>query len=83
MTSTPGTPSSDPTHVNRRDFLRRAAVLGVSASAVGAFLAACGGTPTATTAPAAAPSAAGSAAPSVAAASLGARLPAGRCQPDR
>lgn len=71
MTSTPGHQSSDPTRVNRRDFLRRAAVLGVSASAVGAFLAACGGgSPTATTAPASsapASAAAGSAAPSAAA----------------
>jgi multiple sugar transport system substrate-binding protein len=71
MTSTPGNPFSDLSRVNRRDFLRRAAVLGVSASAVGAFLAACGaGSPTATTAPAsAAPasSAAGSGAPSAAA----------------
>ena len=56
MTSVPG---KQPSLVNRRDFLRRAAALGLSASAVGAFLAACGGTtPTATPAPTARPSAA-------------------------
>ncbi|CAA9586957.1 MAG: ABC transporter, substrate-binding protein (cluster 1, maltose/g3p/polyamine/iron) [uncultured Thermomicrobiales bacterium] len=55
--------------LGRRDFLRRAAALGLSASAVGAFLAACGGaSPATTTAPSAAPSAA----PSGAAASTGA-----------
>ena len=61
--------------LNRRNFLRRAAVLGLSASAVSAFVAACGGTSsTATTASSSAPSAAGSAAPSAsgAAASTGA-----------
>ncbi|HEX5503045.1 MAG TPA: peptide ABC transporter substrate-binding protein [Thermomicrobiales bacterium] len=41
-------------HLSRRDFVRRAAALGFSASAIAAFLAACGGTsPTATSAPAA------------------------------
>lgn len=58
-------------HVSRRDLLKRTAVLGLSASAVGAFLAACGGE-TATTgtggvasvAPSTAPSVAPSAAPS-------------------
>jgi peptide/nickel transport system substrate-binding protein len=53
--------------INRRDFIRRALALGLTASAVGAALAACGTTtPTATTAPA---SVAASAAPSSAAAS--------------
>ncbi len=64
MTSVPGKESNEWSRVNRRDFLRRAAVLGLSASAVGAFLAACGGTPTATVAPTVKPSTAASAAPS-------------------
>jgi multiple sugar transport system substrate-binding protein len=57
--------------LSRRDLLRRAAVLGLSASAVGAFLAACGSNPAATTAPSAAPASAapvGSAAPAAGAA---------------
>ena len=37
--------------LGRRDFVRRAAALGFSASAIAGFLAACGGTSTATTAP--------------------------------
>ncbi|HEY8601095.1 MAG TPA: peptide ABC transporter substrate-binding protein, partial [Thermomicrobiales bacterium] len=39
--------------IGRRDFVRRATALGFSASAIAGFLAACGGTSTATTAPAA------------------------------
>ena len=59
MTSFPGKSASEPLRLNRRDLLRRTAVLGLSATAVGAFLAACGGAAsTATTAPSAAPSAA-------------------------
>ncbi|HEY8602033.1 MAG TPA: ABC transporter substrate-binding protein [Thermomicrobiales bacterium] len=65
--------------LSRRDFMMRAAALGLSASAIGAFLAACGGgggTATtgtgastgASTAPSAAPSTAASAAPSTGAA---------------
>ena len=55
--------------VNRREFVKRAVALGLSASAMAAILAACGTTtPTATTAPAsAAPSAAASAAASASA----------------
>jgi peptide/nickel transport system substrate-binding protein len=63
----------DQFRLNRRDLLRRAAVLGLSGSALGAFLAACGGSPTATTAPSSAPASAAaasaSARPSAAAAS--------------
>src|SRR4051794_23057251 len=40
--------------LSRRDFVRRAGALGLSSSAVAAFLAACGASPTATSAPAAA-----------------------------
>ena len=57
--------------VSRRTFMVRAAVLGLSASAIGAFLAACGGSTTATTGTGAgastAPSTAASTAPSTAA----------------
>ena len=42
--------------LKRRDFLRRAAALGLSSSLAAAVLAACGGTPTATPAPTAKPS---------------------------
>lgn len=56
--------------MGRRDFLRRAAALGLSASAAAAVLAACGATATPTTAPA--PSAAASAAPASAASGGGA-----------
>lgn len=56
--------------LSRRDILKRAAMFGFSATAVGALLAACGGTTsTATTAPSARPSAATSAAASSAPAS--------------
>jgi len=41
--------------LSRRDFMRRAAVLGVSSSMIGAVLAACGASATPTSAPAAAP----------------------------
>jgi trehalose/maltose transport system substrate-binding protein len=51
--------------LSRRDFMLRAAALGFSASAIGAFLAACGGG-NATTAPTAAASTGASAAPSTA-----------------
>ena len=57
--------------IGRRDFLRRAAILGLSASAAAAVLAACGGSPTATTAPAAS-AAPASAAPASAASGGGA-----------
>jgi trehalose/maltose transport system substrate-binding protein len=61
--------------LSRRDFMMRAAALGLSASAIGAFLAACGGGATVTTgtgsgastAPSAAPSTGASAAPSTSA----------------
>lgn len=56
--------------LNRRDFIRRAAALGLSASAIGAVLAACGtASPTPTSAPvaSAAPSTAASSAPTAAA----------------
>jgi branched-chain amino acid transport system substrate-binding protein len=56
--------------LSRRDFMRRAAVLGLSGSAIAAFLAACGASSTATPAPAAGgPASAAPAASSVPAAS--------------
>ncbi len=57
--------------LSRRDFIRRAAALGLSASAIGAVLAACGGattTPTSVPVASTAPSTAASAAPTTAAA---------------
>lgn len=72
--------------ISRRTFMMRAAVLGLSASAVGAFLAACGGnTATSTTAtggaasvaPSAAPSTAASAAPSAAPSTAASAAPSG------
>ncbi len=64
--------------ISRRDFMARAAALGFSAAAINIFLIACGGSPTATVAPAApstAPSAAASAAPSVAASAAASAAP--------
>jgi multiple sugar transport system substrate-binding protein len=59
--------------LNRRAFLRRAAALGISASAIGAFLAACGNSsPTATTATSSSTSAASSSSTSAAASSAAA-----------
>jgi peptide/nickel transport system substrate-binding protein len=54
--------------VNRREFIKRAVALGLSASAITAILAACGASATATPAPTARPSAAASAAASSSAA---------------
>jgi trehalose/maltose transport system substrate-binding protein len=66
--------------VSRRTFMMRAAVLGLSASAVGAFLAACGGGSATTgtgasTAPSTAPSTAASTAPSTAASTAPSTVP--------
>jgi peptide/nickel transport system substrate-binding protein len=63
--------------LNRRSFIRRAAALGLSASAIGAVLAACGGEAPATTAPAAstAPSVAPTAAPTRAATTAASTAP--------
>lgn len=59
--------------ISRRDILKRAAAFGLSSTAIGALLAACGGTAaTATSAPSAKPSAAASAAASSAPASAAA-----------
>src|SRR3954449_8443566 len=41
--------------VSRRDFIRRALALGISSSAVGSILAACGGAPATSQAPTSAP----------------------------
>jgi peptide/nickel transport system substrate-binding protein len=68
--------------ISRRDILKRAAALGLSSSAIGALLAACGGAAaTATSAPSAKPSTAASAAPAASAAASAAPSTAASAAP--